>query len=77
MRTLLLSRTEAPIPVALRHIIEAGSTVVEEVRSPDDATNTAADRVLSWEPGLLHIGDRRLRWPDDEDEIRLLLQSGG
>ena len=77
MRTLLLSRTDAPVPPALREIIDAGSTIVEEVRSPDDATNTAADRVLSSEPGLLRIGDRRLRWPDDEDEIRLLLQTGG
>ena len=77
MRTLLVSRTEAPVPAALREIIDAGSTIVEEVRSPDDATNTASDRVLSWEPGLLRIGARRLRWPDDEDEIRLLLQSGG
>jgi hypothetical protein len=61
----------------LRQIIEAGRTAVEEVRSPDDATNTATDRVLAWEPGLLRIGDRKLRWPDDEDEIRLLLQTGG
>ena len=77
MRTLLLSRTESPMPPALRQIIDAGSTVVEEVRSAEDALDPANDRVLAWEPGVLRIGDRSLRWPDDEDEIRLLLQTGG
>ena len=43
----------------------------------DQGHVAATDRVVSWEAGLLRIGNRRLRWPDDEDEIRLLLQTGG
>ena len=76
MRTLLVTTDDVLLPMELRRIIDAGSTAVEETRSPDRAAR-AHDRILTWGQGALQVGDRRLHWPDDEEEIRLLLQTGG
>ncbi len=77
MRTMLVIQNETAVPAELRQIIDAGSTSVEQVPPGAVLRADATDRVLMWEPGLLRIGERRLRWPDDEDEIRLLLQTAG
>jgi hypothetical protein len=77
MHTLLIVDPTSPVPTALRHIIEAGSTSVEEVQAGQGSELRHADRILIWDDGVLLIGERSLRWPADEDEIKLLLQTGG
>jgi hypothetical protein len=77
MHTLLIVDPNSPVPMALRHIIEAGSTSVEEVPAGQGSELRRADRILIWDGGVLLFGERSLRWPGDEDEIRLLLQTGG
>jgi hypothetical protein len=75
MKTLLIHGPDAP-PPGLRRIVEDGSTEVEAGRR-DEASARAADRVVEWTGRELVVDGRRLRWPDDEDEIRMLFQTGG
>jgi hypothetical protein len=75
MKTLLIRGTEPP-PAAVREIINAGSTEVTEVNEGNEATGFA-DRVVEWTGRELLIGDRCLRWPDDEDELRMYFETGG
>jgi hypothetical protein len=79
MHTLLIVDPNSPVPAALRHVIEAGSTSVEEVQADQRSESRHADRILIWDDGVLifGVGERTLRWPADEDEITLLLQTGG
>ena len=76
MKTLLIRAGTAP-PPALRRIVEAGSTEVAEVASRSDARAQSADRLVEWTGRDLIVDDRRLRWPEDEDELKMLFQTGG
>ena len=76
MHTLLIVSSGTAVPPELRQIIEAGSTSVDET-APNEGSGKTADRVLIWSDHTLHIADKALRWPQDEDEIRLLLQTAG
>ena len=60
----------------MREIIEGGSTEVTEVNEGDVVTGSA-DRVVEWNGRELLLDDRRLRWPEDADEIRMLFETGG
>jgi hypothetical protein len=76
MKTLLIRGNDEP-PSELRDIIEAGSTEVDERTEMSPAARHAADRVVVWNGKQLVLDDRRLRWPEDRDELRLLFQTGG
>jgi hypothetical protein len=76
MKTLLV-RGSHEVPAELRQIVEGGSTELTEVRRSDDALGREVDRVVEWNGRELVLEERRLRWPDDEDELRMLFQTGG
>lgn len=76
MKTLLIRGPSAP-PPALRRIVESGSTEVAEVASRRDARAESADRLVEWTGRDLIVDHRRLRWPEDEDELKMLFQTGG
>jgi hypothetical protein len=76
MKTVLI-RAGAPPPPELREIVEGGSTEVAEVGRREDARAQDADRLVEWNGRELLVEDRRLRWPEDEDELRMLFQTGG
>ena len=76
MKTLLI-RSGGPPPRALRDIVSGGSTELTEVTSADAGRRVAADRVVEWNGRELLFEDRRLRWPEDEDELRMLFETGG
>ena len=76
MKTLLIHEGHQP-PAALRSIVEAGSTEVTEMKRDDVPASVEADRVVVWNGRELRFEDRRLRWPEDEDELKVLLQTGG
>ena len=76
MKTLLIRGDEEP-PPELREIVRAGSTEVDEVQRADRLATENADRVVIWNGRDLEVENRRLRWPEDEDELRLYFQSAG
>ena len=86
MKTLLI-RANGLVPPQVREIVRAGSTEVKEVRADEerDATTLEADRILVWDQGEMELRsghDRRdtsakLRWPQDEDKLRMFFQTGG
>jgi hypothetical protein len=73
MRTVLIRGGDEP-PSELRHIVETGSTEVLEVADDDGRATRDADRIVIWNGHDVIVEDRRLRWPEDEDELRLLFQ---
>jgi hypothetical protein len=75
MKTVLICGRHQP-PEELRHIVERGSTEFIQVSSANDAPRDV-DRIVEWNGRELVFEDRRLRWPEDEDEVRLLFQTGG
>jgi hypothetical protein len=86
MKTLLI-RGQNDVPPQVRAIVRAGSTEVKEVRAdePRDITTLHVDRVVIWDRGEIEVrsGDERressakLRWPQDEDKLRMFFQTGG
>jgi hypothetical protein len=86
MKTMLI-RGDSPVPPRIREIVRAGSTEMKEVRADEerDATTLEADRVVIWDRGEIEIRsahDRReaatkLRWPQDEDKLRMFFQTAG
>jgi hypothetical protein len=76
MKTLLIRGADEP-PSELRAIVRAGSTEMVETRKADDPRGRNADRVVVWNSNAVTVDDRRLQWPDDRDEIRMLLDTGG
>ena len=72
MRTVLIRGGDEP-PPELRHIVEIGSTELLEVSGDDDRATQDADRVVIWNGHDVIVEDRRLRWPEDEDELRKAL----
>jgi hypothetical protein len=76
MKTLLIHGTHEP-PGELRDIVARGSTEVAELSCGDVSRAGDADRIVEWTGRDVVVDDRRLRWPDDRDEIRMLFQTGG
>lgn len=84
MKTLLI-RGETEIPPLVREIVRAGSTEVREIGAEEVRDRIGeADRIVVWQHGAIELRDgrpgaptTRLRWPQDEDTLRLLFQSGG
>ena len=86
MKTLLI-RGDMPVPPEVTEIVRAGSTELKEVRADEerDATTLEADRVLVWNAGNIEMhsahdrGEQpiKLRWPQDEDKLRMFFQTGG
>ena len=76
MKTLLV-RGDSDPPRELCDIVSAGSTEVDEIRSGKDVPQHGADRVVIWNGRDVIVDDRALRWPEDRDELKLLLQTGG
>jgi hypothetical protein len=76
MKTLLIRGTHEP-PAELRRIVSAGSTEVAEVARFEDASGADIDRVVEWNGRDVRFDDRCLRWPEDEDELRMLFETGG
>jgi hypothetical protein len=83
MKTLLV-RGEDPVPPKMRDIIRKGSTELKEVRADEerDATTLEADRVVVWRDGEIELrssnreSPTKLRWPQDEDKLRMFFQTG-
>lgn len=85
MKTLLVQMNSG-VPRRVRDIVRAGSTELKEVRADEerDATTLEADRVVVWSDGVIELRARnrnepaaRLRWPEDEDKLRMFFQTGG
>jgi hypothetical protein len=76
MKTLLV-RGDSELPRELRDMVKSGSTEVAEVRASSAGSVHEADRVVTWNGNTVTIDDRRLRWPDDRDELKVLLQTAG
>jgi hypothetical protein len=76
MKTVLIRGTAA-LPRELREIVEGGSTELAEVTGRDDVRARDADRLIEWNGRALLVGDRWLQWPEDEDELKMLFQTGG
>jgi hypothetical protein len=83
MKTLLISGKGEP-PEELRDIVRAGSTEMREMDELQPAAAAAADRVVIWRGGEVEVrggGDARgaaadcLKWPQDEDKLRLFFQT--
>ena len=72
MRTVLIRGGDEP-PLELCHIVGAGSNEVLEVSGDDHRATQDADRVVIWNGQDVIVEDRRLRWPEDEDELRKAL----
>jgi hypothetical protein len=86
MKTLLV-RGDSAVPAKVRDIIRKGSTELKEVRADEerDASTLEADRVVLWNNGAIELCATRerggnvtkLRWPQDEDQLRMFFQTGG
>ena len=76
VKTLLIRDADEP-PRALADLVRAGSTEMAEMRRNELPTTFYADRVVVWDGRHVIVDDRKMRWPDDEDELRLLFQTGG
>lgn len=84
MRTLLI-RGDGEVPPRVREILRAGSTEVKEIRADEVRDRTAhIDRVVYWNRGEIELRDdtpgtpaTRLRWPQEEEKLRLLFQTAG
>ena len=86
MKTLLI-RGQGTVPPRLREIVRAGSTELKEVRADEerDATTLEADRIVVWDQGDVEVrtahnrqdAGAKLRWPEDEDKLRMFFQTGG
>lgn len=86
MKTLLI-RGQGGVPPEVREIVRSGSTELKEVRADEerDATTLEADRIVVWDQGEIEVRTTnnrqdpgtKLRWPEDEDKLRMFFQTGG
>ena len=84
MKTLLV-RGDGTVPRKVRDIVRAGSTELKEVSADEerDASTLEADRVVLWNDGEIELCATRepggnvtkLKWPQDEDKLRLFFQT--
>jgi hypothetical protein len=85
MKTLLIRGDGGGIPPKVREIVRAGSTELKEIRIDEerDAATLEADRVVLWNGGEIELRldaqspPQRLRWPDEEEKLRMFFQTGG
>jgi hypothetical protein len=85
MKTLLIRGDGGGIPPKVREIVRAGSTELKEIRIDEerDAVTLEADRVVLWNGGEIELrlegesAPQRLRWPDEEEKLRMFFQTGG
>jgi hypothetical protein len=85
MKTLLI-RGEGEPPAKVRDIVRAGSTEVRETDELKAAAASDADKVVIWRGGEMEVcgpGDAgtaaadHLKWPEDEDKLRMYFETGG
>jgi hypothetical protein len=83
MKTLLIS-AQGDTPDEVRDIVRAGSTELREMDELRAEAAADADRVVIWRGSEVEVrgpGDaegiaaNRLRWPQDEDKLRLFFQT--
>jgi hypothetical protein len=83
MKTLLI-RSEGVPPAEVRDIVRAGSTELREMDELNAAAAAQADRVVIWRQGEVEVrggadiqgtAASRLKWPQDEDKLRLFFQT--
>jgi hypothetical protein len=85
MKTLLIGSEGGP-PSKVRDIVRAGSTEVVEMERLEASAAAGADRVVIWREGEVEVRGGAdvqgtaascLRWPQDEDKLRLFFQTAG
>ncbi len=83
MKTLLI-RSEGEPPSQVRDIVRAGSTEVREMDELKPDAAAEADRVVIWREGEVEVrgaadvqgtAGNCLKWPEDEDKLRLYFQT--
>jgi len=83
MKTLLI-RSEGEPPPKVREIVRAGSTELREMDELKAEAAAEADRVVIWREGEVEVrggADVKgtaascLKWPQDEDKLRLFFQT--
>ena len=76
MKILLIRDADEP-PREVCDLLRAGSTQMDEMRRSDLPPVITADRIVVWDGRHVVVDDRPLRWPEDEDELRMFFQTGG
>jgi hypothetical protein len=85
MKTLLI-RSEGEPPSMVRDIVRAGSTEVREMDELKAEAAADADRVVIWRQGEVEVrggadvsgtAGSCLKWPQEEDKLRMFFQTGG
>jgi hypothetical protein len=83
MKTLLIHSDGEP-PPKVREIVRAGSTELEEMDELRADAAAAADRVVIWRQGEVEVrggadvegtAGSCLKWPQEEDKLRLFFQT--
>ena len=74
MKTLLV-RGGHLLPPELYALVQTGSTEMEEIDAGKPVRAQGADRVVFWDGRHVTVDDRRLRWPEDEDELKIYFQT--
>jgi hypothetical protein len=85
MKTLLI-RSEGEPPATVRDIVQAGSTEVREMDELKPEAAAEADRVVIWRSGEIEVrggadvdgtAGSRLKWPQEEEKLRMFFQTAG
>jgi hypothetical protein len=83
MKTLLIRSAGEP-PSEVRDIVRAGSTELQEMDELRPEAAVQADRVVIWRDGEVEVrggadvqgtASSLLKWPQDEDKLRLYFQT--
>jgi hypothetical protein len=85
MKTLLI-RSEGDPPPQVKDIVRAGSTEVREMDELQPEAAAEADRVVIWRKGEVEVrggadvdgtAGSCLKWPQEEDKLRMFFQTTG
>jgi hypothetical protein len=83
MKTLLIRNGGEP-PAGMKEIVRSGSTEVREMDELKAEAAVQADRVVIWRDGEVEVRGGAditgtaascLKWPQDEDKLRLFFQT--
>jgi hypothetical protein len=83
MKTLLI-RSEGEPPPTVRDIVQAGSTEVREMDELKPEAAAEADRVVIWRSGEIEVrggadvdgtAGSCLKWPQEEEKLRMFFQT--
>jgi hypothetical protein len=83
MKTLLI-RSDGDPPSQVREIVRAGSTELREMDELKPEAAAEADRVVIWRDGEVEVrggadvdgtAGSCLKWPQEEDKLRLFFQT--